>query len=563
VKAPCIIIVKFIEHTMSNLSVEPQTVVKLLRCGLQRNSGHQLTFNNVTAQHDYFESRVLYTYTDFTYVRDNNSITVGDNLDAIRDCNYLMYQNTGFANKWFYAFITDLEYVNENCTRVYFDTDSWQTWMHDFDLHTVFVEREHTNDDTVGANIVPETIATGEYKCYSENYIDDLDELVYVVQATAKAPMDTGSTWNGATPYGKVSMVGGAYITNDYSFVDLLAQSYLSSTDQNVKNAIYNVYVIPKAIISNTLPDNATAYERYAGQTSEWGVTKVFSKPTKLGNYTVKNNKLLTYPYRYLLVSNNNGMSNILKYEYWEQSNDCQFELKGVPVVGGSIKLSPASYSGGKEENGIMAGKYPVCNWTNDNYTNWLTQNGVNQKLDVISTIGSMLGSGGYGLDTTLGDTQATGMGMGNAIGNVISGAARIGKIVQNDRVHQMQAPSAAGNTNGGDVNISSNKNGFFLYHMGVTEEMARVIDDYFSMYGYQTNKRKFPNLGMTINGVHYQGRASWNYVKTVGCDFDAKNSSKMSREDEIKIQQMFDNGVTLWHDPATMYDYGQLNFIV
>lgn len=550
--------VKFIEHTMSNLSVEPQTVVKLLRCGLQRNSGHQLTFTDATAQHTYFESRVLYTYTDFTYVRDNNSITVGDNLDSIRDCNYLMYQNTGFTNKWFYAFVTDLEYVNENCTRVYFETDSWQTWQWDFDYHRVFVEREHTNDDTVGANIVPETIATGEYKCYNEDYYTGLDKLLYVIQATAPAPgyLPAGVTWKNATDYGGVCMVGGAYITNDAEWADTIMGAYLSSSDRDVKDAVYNVYVVPRTFIANSLPDTTQpVWDVYQGQSQQSGDTKNISKPTQIGSYVVKNKKLLTYPFCYLLISNNNGMSNILKYEDWDTSN-CTFSIKGVPAVGGSIKLVPDGYkgTGGAEDNGLIAGKFPVCNWVNDNYINWLTQNGVNQKLDVISTIGSMLGSGGYGLDTALGDTQATGMGMGNAIGNIVSGIARIGKIVQNDRVHQMQAPSATGNTNGGDVNIASKKNGFFFYHMSVSEEMARVIDDYFTMYGYQTNKLKVPNI---------TGRANWNYVKTVGCDFDAKNSSKMSREDEVKIQQMFDNGVTLWHNPNTMYDYSQSNNIV
>lgn len=544
---------------MSNISVEPDTIVKLLRCGLQRGSGHQLTFANATAQQTYFESRVLYSYTDFTYVRENNSIAVGQNVEDIRDCNYMMYQNKNFGNsKWFYAFVTDLEYVNENCTRVYFETDSWQTWMWDFDLHPVFVEREHTNDDTVGANLVPEGLETGEYICSEEIYDNTLDKVCYVMQVTKQSPADISQVaFPYSTNYGGISMIGGAYIANDPDMLSFLTDGY--STEQSL-NAIYNVYIVPLAIISNTLPTDASAYQRYSGQTAPMGYTKTITKPTQIGSHTVRNKKLLTYPYNYLLVSNNNGLSNILKYEYFSTAT-CTFTVKGVPAVGGSIKLIPSGYKGGAEENGIMAGKYPVCNWINDNYTNWLTQNAVNQRADILSNVASAFGGGVANATTGAGQMSTSGVLAG--IGSMVQAGAQISKILENDRLHQMQPPSASSSVNGGDVNICSNQNGFFFYKMSITQESAEILDGYFDMYGYKTNKVKYPNLGMTLNNTNYKGRLNWNYVKTIGCTFDAKNSSKMSRQDEINIQQMFDNGVTLWHNPATMYDYSQANTIV
>ena len=556
---------------MSNLSVEPQSILKLLRCGLQKDSGHQLTFNNTTLQETYFTGKVLLSYTDFTYIRESNAVVVGDNIETVRSCNYMMFQNKGFNTKWFYAFIDRVEYVNENATRVYFTIDCWQTYMHDFDYHPVFVEREHTNDDSIGANRVPETIATGDYICLSEDYYTGFNKYVFVVQTTAPYPAYNGNpadpdTWPfpSATNYGGFPMSGGAYVTRHISGVDYLCKAYMNSSDANVKNAIYNIYAVPEAFISVTLPDDPQGGEltppasivRYHGQTQPSGTTKSITKPsTSIGTYTnVRNNKLFTYPYVYLLVSNNNGVSNVYRFEDWYNSSTAKFRLAGVPAVGGSIKVTPNGYGDMNEENGIIAGKFPVYNWQDDSYTNWLTQNAVNQKLDVISTIGSMLGSGGYGLDTSLGDTQPTGMGMGNAIGNIVSGAARIGKIVQNDRVHQMQAPSASTKVNGGDINVCDKTNGIYFYTKSITPEMARVIDDYFTMYGYQTNKLKNPNV---------IGRQNWNYVKTIGCDFDARNVSNMPPEAEKEIQKMFDNGVTFWHNPATMYDYTQSNNIV
>lgn len=550
---------------MSNISVEPDTIVKLLRCGLQRGSGHQLTFANATAQQTYFESRVLYSYTDFTYVRENNSIAVGQNVEDIRDCNYMMYQNKNFGNnKWFYAFVTDLEYVNENCTRVYFETDSWQTWVWDIDLHPIFIEREHTNDDTVGANLVPETIETGDYYCTSTDYYDGLDDIIYVIQATEQPPNYDPSTeniWNDSTSYGGIPLRGDACLASNMAGVEQVVNDYRSKP-----NAIYNVYAIPKNFITHHL-DGTRYRDIYVGDNSPKTQTKTIYKPSSVAGIQVKNNKLLTFPYVYLLVSNNNGSSNLFRYEDWEQPLapvPCSFTITGVPTVGGSIKLTPSgSYKQGAEENGLMAGKFPLCNWGTDPYTNWLTQNSVNLNVGVASsTLQGTLGVVTAAVGTAIGGPAGLGMAM-SGIGTTLSSATQIGNTVGSVYQHSMQPESAVGNTNGGDVNVCGGKNGFFFYHMSIKPEMVTVIDNYFSLYGYQTNKVKYPNLGMTLNNTNYKGRLNWNYVKTIGCTFDAKNSSKMSRQDEINIQQMFDNGVTLWHNPATMYDYSQPNTIV
>ena len=66
-------------------------------------------------------------------------------------------------------------------------------------------------------------------------------------------------------------------------------------------------------------------------------------------------------------------------------------------------------------------------------------------------------------------------------------------------------------------------------------------------MYGYSTNKIKIPNLNT---------RSSWNYIKTVGINILAE----IPELDLQRIKDMFDNGITLWHNPATFLDYSQNN---
>lgn len=65
--------------------------------------------------------------------------------------------------------------------------------------------------------------------------------------------------------------------------------------------------------------------------------------------------------------------------------------------------------------------------------------------------------------------------------------------------------------------------------------EIARVIDDYFSMYGYSVGEIKVPNV---------VGRRSWNYVKTNG----ASVVGKVPAGTLAQINRLFDRGITFWH---------------
>ena len=86
-------------------------------------------------------------------------------IDSLLEYTYVMYRNTAYGNKWFYAFITDMQYINDNMTAITIKTDSWQTWGFDVTLKKSFVEREHVADDTFGIHTVPEGVDTGEYVC--------------------------------------------------------------------------------------------------------------------------------------------------------------------------------------------------------------------------------------------------------------------------------------------------------------------------------------------------------------------------------------------------------------
>ena len=105
------------------------------------------------------------------------------------------------------------------------------------------------------------------------------------------------------------------------------------------------------------------------------------------------------------------------------------------------------------------------------------------------------------------------------------------------------------GNLNG-DFTFSINKCKFTLYKMSVRAEVAKIVDDYFTAYGYKIAEWKIPNI---------TGRTYWNYVKLN----QANITGDIPQEDMNEIKNMFLNGVTIWHDATKFLDYSQNNTII
>ena len=543
--------------------ITPQSDVYLLKVPLEIDDNNQLTFANATAQYNYFSSLPKLSVNNFTYQRKDGTIRYGANFDTLINYNYVMYRNDAYSNKWFYAYITGMEYLNDNVTAISIKTDVWQTWQFDLTYRKMFVEREHVNDDTFGLHTIPENLETGEY--------------------IKNSNVGTGTILSGATMWYAVgvSEIVGTLSATPASYINGMPQGlYYIFTDSTSNlhgiaeiydhagkaDAIYTMFIFPQSLIEGSSTHNyQSATWDYQDQT--WGITisqglyvpktsstvKTLSSgitesiPTKIGmTYVPKNNKLKCWPYCYFMISNNAG-SNVI-YHYEDFTSTPTFNVDGVLSVGCSIKIYPTNYknmtifSGDIQDNsydyGVNGAKYPTLSWRSDSFTNWITQNAVNMNAGVISAgIGGAI-SGAYGGLPTM----------------VASGAISAGMAVFNNIVKTEQASvmpdQAKGNLNSGDLNFSKFKSGFTIFPMSIKPEYAQIIDDYFSMYGYKVNALKTPNI---------TGRTNWNYVKTVGCYIEAD----IPQDDLQEIKSMFDKGITFWHNPTTFMNYSQSNAIV
>jgi hypothetical protein len=85
---------------------------------------------------------------------------------------------------------------------------------------------------------------------------------------------------------------------------------------------------------------------------------------------------------------------------------------------------------------------------------------------------------------------------------------------------------------------------------MSMRAEVARIVDKYFSAYGYKVSTWKVPNIS---------GRQNWNYVKLN----QANIIGDVPQSDLEEIKSIFVNGITIWHNSSTFLDYSQNNNIV
>ena len=229
------------------MTITPQGQLYLCKTPLKNDYKNQLTFSNANAQMTYFNSRVQKTFDNYTYIKKDNSVKVGINIDEIIDCNYLFYKNIGFTNKWYFCFITNMEYVNENCTLITFETDCYQTWLFQIQYKQSFVEREHVNDDTIGKHTVPENLEHGEYIIDNLIKYDKMEELCYVIRVSEWMDSETTGQKPLATDFGGIFSAGGAYLAYTQSEVSNIIAGF-KNTD-----SVLSVYAVPKYFINNEI----------------------------------------------------------------------------------------------------------------------------------------------------------------------------------------------------------------------------------------------------------------------------------------------------------------------
>lgn len=483
---------------MNVVPMTPITSVKVLNnVPLDNTYTDTLKFSDVSSQLSFFTGKVKFSFTNLMPVKMQNTIRLPITADKLYDCNYIMWQNANFGVKWFYGFIKKINFINVNMCEVEFDMDVYQTWQFDITIKPSYVLREHSSTDNVGDNLVTENIDLGYYREEPAETTNFFNSYVAVIATSFDGSGKTGGYRGGL--FTGLSYVPALVDNPDQvqSLVDLLDDI----TVANKSDAITSIFMMPSLFFTN---DATPVLKRF-------DATK---QVTKIGSYVPKNKKLLTYPYNFLYVFTPDGSNAIYKYEYFQNPNECGFNIQCAMSCNPEIIAEPIAYQNQQFniDESISMGNFPQCAYSIDSFKAWLAQNSTSTLLSLASA-GMAMSTGGVGMAMGV-------MGMAGTVNNVVQAS--------------MKPPMVKGSQGNSTFTGTREKN-FYFVNKHVSEEYAKIIDDYFSMYGYATNRVKVPNMN---------NRPSWNYVKTEDC----KIVGSVPFGDIARIKEMFNAGVTFWH---------------
>ena len=509
------------------------------------------------------QSNAVASANNYSFIRsERNVIKTSFSYNDALKCNYMAFQNPDYSNKWFFAFIDEVLYANDGTSRIKYTIDEFSTWFDYWNPEPCFVEREHVNDDTVGLHTVPEGLECGEYVINASGDVEtDLSATELICIGVSWLPDNTPF----ATPNRVYAGVFSGVYYVLFKFTESASKFVQAMSDLGHLNDIVNIFMIPLVIanvdytdgwstgdLGNQTGINFRVLPNSAGVITLRNADISLSMPRSLNGYTPKNNKLFCYPYNLLTISNNVGTQAEYHYEDFI-NNSPLFSLVAAVSPSCSVWLFPNNYKKSSDAKGgynwgLPVAKYPQGSWNGDQYTNWMTQNGINlfgHRIDAATSkaIGGSIKSLG-GAATMDAD-------------NIGSGIAEMFGAVQEQYRASMLPNQIGGQVNSGDVCYAYNKMSPTFYKMSVRAEYARIIDDWFSRFGYKINRVKLPNQ---------VGRTYWNFVKigsgeSIGYSTNQERSVPASSMEIINT--IYRNGTTIWHNHANIGNYSLNNNIV
>lgn len=495
--------------------------------------------------------------------RDSDLILRGVNED-LTQCNYLMYQNKDISDKWYFAFIDNVQYNSLNSVIISHIIDVWQTYQFDITYYKNLILRAHVakSADTVGRWLAPEPISVAPEFERKHNVFNNLSWVPqYVLHSTSVFNNSTKKyeykgNGTGATlsaeygifvdddddvqtvvkNYGKLSAAEALKSNDDDEYsnwiADLLtgqtidkAVKLISTTSisqlQDHRNELIGLYAIPAWVHDGT--------NKYAtNNIKKKEVTVVLPTTTLACGYAPRNKKMLSSLCKAYLFYNENGFKLPLKPELFT-SGSPSFTVKSTELSTTGFILQIGSYA---------------------DYT--AKTNKISYRCE------NRLGyDANTGLDKVL-NTLTSAVGVVNAVGSVASQAfaGNVGGAVQGavgaaqQSINMIDALGQRGVNTGasGDIMSITEKRAMPVFaDVSPTEAQCRYIDDYLDVYGYAINE-----IGKI--STYMKNRSNWNYIQVANCNIKVSAPN----DDVNKLKQMFESGVTIWH--KNFGDYDQAN---
>lgn len=528
--------------------IQPNSTIEFFGdINLSDKYSDSLYFASVSAKDTYFTNLTkLARVLTCTYTRENRGfVRVEVPMATLIGATYMRFKNTSFENKWFYAFVRKVNYINNQTTEVEFAIDPLMTWMGTFTLHECYIERQHTLNDGIGNNICEEGLPTGEYVIEDQQRIQLGSRVIVIVYLSTNQTGADGAFYGGT--YTGYHVAKAFTVQQADTILDNLIQ-------QNLIDNVIAMYMIPDKI-ANATDGIGTEYVE---------VTKPY---TSLNGYVPRNKKLFCYPYKYMRVDNSEGSEAEYMYEYFNTLPDqtstgsCRFEVDYIFNGKGEATLAPDRYKGltatavFNERLGMSS--FPPCAWGTPSYLAYLAQKNAYLEQNVYKgAIAGALGGATAGVHMS-GATVPAGASaplvssLGGAVlgGIVGAGAGAIKPIFENMLENKVRpiSPSIPHGSAVADSMFAIGEKCFRVNKMCITKNYAMMLDSYFDMFGYAVKQHGVPNM---------DARPNWTYVKTIGCVV----GGNIPADDASVIETIFDNGIRFWKNHNNIGNYSLNN---
>ena len=521
---------------MPDIRITPQTTITFYK-GINFNKSNTINFASRDAQATYFAGKASLNKTGCTYQRETQAIKVNATKGTLNTMCYLSFFNVA-DQRTYYCFIIGMEYRNEATTFVYFEVDYWQTYITDFSIPSAFIERTHTATDGIGEYLKDEGLAYGPYVTNNRTtkYFTDWWLVVESSVLFSDETFPPAEPWEYMNIYSGVALY--CYEADDLSALETTITALEAA---GKLDAIIGMYMVPGEMLSGQSSGHPMVSNPPGAQTLN------IPKGNTLDGYTPKNNKLYTYPFRALMVHNNQGNAMTLRYEFMDAET---MSYTGSALPNGSVILKPTNYEGvpANYNFSVSLGNYPACCWLGDVYANWNASQTIRNDYIEQRFWNTAAQSG---INSFAGSAESLGAAAAIAPELAVAGAAmNVGThlvntgisyenlklaMAEEKEIHSIIPPAIRGTVGDGNTNISIANYGFVLEERSITKEYAKSIDDYFTVFGYKVDKIDAPNIN---------SRPAFNYLKCHQCVVSGNIPSYIKNQ----MEQDLMSGMWFWH---------------
>lgn len=494
------------------MAIQPSTEIRVLAgVPLDPTYRNTVAFSSQSEQANYFSSKAIYTMEQSTYQRvEKGEIMCKAKADELYSANYVMFKNTGYGSKWFYAFVNSIEYVNNLTTRLTYQIDYMQTYLFDWESRQTLVERETPSTDTYRDNILAEPFNAPYNGYIMQDITPNLgsefltDSFVYCI----------ANSVNGEGQTAEPKLYGGAPNCVEvwgYADFNAYAEQIKSMNDIDIGRIVFTC-AVPK-----TLHDALGGVVGWKNTPATIDKFVVFNLEDVRNNYTsTRWSKCRIYPYQSLVCVLGN---QVVEFAPDGFTGDARFQLTYTFSGNPSLVVHPLNYI---DKTIYLESTFPEIPYIGDFYRQYASALASNKASTVFNSLQGHSGNTLLGISQTVLDYEQ--------------------KNIQIEEQYLQHPPTVS--------NYSADYSAFLtdrllpkFYVKRLKSDYAHALDDFLTTNGYNIRKLK----------AFSKGSGKFHYIKTSHCDI---LSNKVPAKYVEAICRLHDNGITYWDSPSNVGNY-------